>query len=185
VASGPGPTGQYCRPLAAPLPPWAMATGTLSAVGHAVGHGVRCIFLQTLGRPIIFENRDKLNIKKIRSIYYKRALASRLDNMFWAQMGGTHSCRQTSDAPHLPHLSVFPSSLSLSLCPLIARRRWCREPCAGLEGDVGLRVVEQGGARRRRRVEVEERRAGPRRRRGGVYSPSILPLPHSLLLHFS
>jgi hypothetical protein len=115
VASGPGPTGQYCRPLAAPLPTWAMATGTLSAVGHAVGHGVRCIFLQTLGRPIIFENRDKLNIKKIRSIYYKRALASRLDNMFWAQMGGTHSCRQTSDAPHLPHLSVFPSSLSLSV----------------------------------------------------------------------
>jgi hypothetical protein len=37
-------------------------------------------------------------------------------------------------------------------------------------------VGEQGGARRRR-VEVEERRAGP--------FPSILPLPHSLLLLFS
>jgi hypothetical protein len=45
--------------------------------------------------------------------------------------------------------------------------RWGRRRTWGC----GLWVVEQGGARRRRR--------------GGVYFPSILPLPHSLLLLFS
>jgi hypothetical protein len=102
-----------------------------------------------------------------------------------------HSCRQPSDAnstamrlptslrgsfnyftgtgsaPLPPSLasvhraSVCLSPLPPSFCaPLIARRRWCREPCAGPEEDVG-------------------------RRRGGVYFPSVLPLPHSLLLLFS
>jgi hypothetical protein len=85
-----------------------------------------------------------------------------------------------------PAVRLSPPSVSppsLSLCPLIARqRRRCREPCAGAGGGRGAAGgVEQGGAprrRRRRRAEVEERRAGPRRRRrGGVYFPSISPLP--------
>jgi hypothetical protein len=54
-------------------------------------------------------------------------------------------------------LSLSLPFLHLSLCPLISRRRWGREPCAGAGGGRG---AAGGGARRGRRVEVEERRAG-------------------------
>jgi hypothetical protein len=53
---------------------------------------------------------------------------------------------------------------------LIARRRWCREPCAEAGGGCGAAACGWWSR--------EERR-------GGVYFPSILPRPHSLLLLFS
>jgi hypothetical protein len=66
-----------------------------------------------------------------------------------------------------------------------AQWQW-RVEVEGPEEEVGLWVVEQGEAQRQRRVQVEVQRAEQqRRRRGGVYLPSIHPLPHSLLLIFS
>jgi hypothetical protein len=42
-------------------------------------------------------------------------------------------------------LSLSPPFPPLSLCPLVARRRWCREPCAGAGGGRG---AAGGGAGR-------------------------------------
>jgi hypothetical protein len=43
-------TGQYCRPLAAPLMSWPTAAGTPSAVGH----GARCTFAENFDSIIYF-----------------------------------------------------------------------------------------------------------------------------------
>jgi hypothetical protein len=60
-----------------------------------------------------------------------------------ASLGRPHLPHPPPCAPHPPpslasvHLSPSVSPSPLSLCPLIARRRWCREPCAGAGGGRG------------------------------------------------
>jgi hypothetical protein len=53
--------------------------------------------------------------------------------------------RRTRRLRRAVRLSPSVSPSSLSLCPLIARRRWCREPCAGAGGGRG---AAGGGAGR-------------------------------------
>jgi hypothetical protein len=87
--------------------------------------------------------------------------------------------------------SVSPSSFSL--CPLIARRRWCRELCAGAGGGrgaagggAGRSAAWAASGGRRAASRVVERRALCRRRRSdrGVASSFLfpsLPIPLRLL----
>jgi hypothetical protein len=78
-------------------------------------------------------------------------------------------------------LSLSPPFPPLSLCPLVARRRWCREPCAGAGGGRGAagggagRSAASGGRRAASRVVLATGASPATKIRQGVCLP--IPLP--------